>query len=116
MGPFAAAAIAEADPMKTGWACFRFAKIIYVMPFLMAYTHILLTGTPAQNIFAAIASATSAQCLFSIMSTGFFYVSMSLVECLLCSRSPPSSLLFRSPLTGMAPAMAIFIAVYFVTA
>ncbi|MGH7810569.1 MAG: TRAP transporter permease, partial [Candidatus Binatia bacterium] len=25
MGPFAAAAIAQADPMKTGWACFRFA-------------------------------------------------------------------------------------------
>ena len=50
MGPFAAAAIAQADPMKTGWACFSFAKIIYVMPVLFAYTHILLTGTPAQNI------------------------------------------------------------------
>ena len=34
LGPFAAAAIAEADPMKTGWSCFRFAKSIYLMPVL----------------------------------------------------------------------------------
>ena len=70
MGPFAAAAIAQADPMKTGWACFRFAKIIYVMPLLFAYTHILLTGTPAQNI-AAIASATLGIVLFSDHQHGF---------------------------------------------
>jgi len=36
MGPFAAAAIAGADPMKTGWSCFRFAKVVYVMPVLFA--------------------------------------------------------------------------------
>ncbi len=47
LGPFAAAAIAGADPMKTGWSCFRFAKSIYLMPVLFAYTHLLLTGTPS---------------------------------------------------------------------
>jgi TRAP-type uncharacterized transport system fused permease subunit len=73
MGPFAAAAIAQADPIKTGWACFRFAKIIYVMPLLFAYTQILLTGTPTENI-GAIASATLGTVLFSIMSTGCFYL------------------------------------------
>ena len=65
--------------MKTGWSCFRFAKIIYVMPVLFGYTHILLTGTPAQNL-GAIVSATVGTVLFSIMSTGFFYVRMRLVE------------------------------------
>ena len=68
LGPFAAAAIAEADPMKTGWACFRFAKVIYLMPVLFAYTHILLTGTPAQNLWA-ILSVTLGVILFSIVST-----------------------------------------------
>jgi TRAP transporter 4TM/12TM fusion protein len=82
MGPFAAAAIAQADPMKTGWACFRFAKIIYVMPLLFAYTHILLTGTDAQNI-AAIASATLGTILFSIVSTAYFYIKTNLLEWLL---------------------------------
>jgi TRAP-type uncharacterized transport system fused permease subunit len=49
---------------------------------LFAYTHILLTGTPAQNI-AAIASATLGIVLFSIVSTAYFYVKMTLVEWLL---------------------------------
>jgi TRAP-type uncharacterized transport system fused permease subunit len=82
LGPFAAAAIAQSDPMKTGWTCFRFAKIIYVMPLLFAYTHILLTGTTAENI-GAIASATLGTILFSIMSTGCFYIRTNLFEWLL---------------------------------
>lgn len=109
MGPFAAAAIAQADPMKTGWACFRFAKIIYVMPVLFAYTHILLTGTPAQNI-AAIASATLGTILFSIMSTGFFYVKMNLIEWLLLAAATVLAFI-PSLATGVA-AIAIFSAVF----
>ena len=79
LGPFAAAAIAEADPMKTGWACFRFAKVIYLMPVLFAYTHILLTGTPLQNLWA-IVSVTVGVLIFSIVSTGFFVTRMTLLE------------------------------------
>ncbi|MGH7810568.1 MAG: TRAP transporter permease, partial [Candidatus Binatia bacterium] len=52
------------------------------MPLLFAYTHILLTGTPAQNV-AAIASATLGIVLFSIVSTGYFYARTNLVEWLL---------------------------------
>jgi TRAP transporter 4TM/12TM fusion protein len=79
LGPFAAAAIAEADPMKTGWSCFRFAKIIYLMPVLFAYTHILLTGTAAQNLWA-ILSVSLGVVLFSIVSTAFFVVRMTPLE------------------------------------
>ena len=109
MGPFAAAAIAQADPMKTGWACFRFAKIIYVMPLLFAYTHILLTGTPAQNI-AAIASATLGTVLFSIMSTGFFYIRTNIIEWLLLAVATMLAFV-PSLMTGIG-AVIIFAAVY----
>jgi TRAP transporter 4TM/12TM fusion protein len=109
MGPFAAAAIAQADPMKTGWACFRFAKVIYVMPLLFAYTHILLTGTPAQNI-AAIASATLGIILFSIVSTGYFYARTNLVEWLLLAVATLLAFIPSFP-TGIA-AVIIFAAVY----
>lgn len=109
MGPFAAAAIAQADPMKTGWACFRFAKIIYVMPILFAYTNILLTGTPAENLWA-IASATLGTVLVSIVGTGFFLVRTTLIEWLLLAAA--AVLAFIPTLaTGMA-AIAIFTAVY----
>jgi TRAP transporter 4TM/12TM fusion protein len=110
IGPFAAAAIAEADPMKTGWSCFRFAKIIYVMPVLFGYTHILLTGTPAQNL-GAIVSATVGTVLFSIMSTGFFYVRMRLVEWFLLAAA--TVLAFIPAPATLAAAIAIFAVVYF---
>ena len=109
MGPFAAAAIAGADPMKTGWSCFRFAKVIYVMPVLFAYTHILLTGTPAQNI-AAIASGTLGIVLFSIVSTGYFYARTNLIEWLLLAAATVLAFI-PSATTGIA-AVALFAAVY----
>jgi len=110
LGPFAAAAIAGADPMRTGWACFRFAKIIYLMPVLFAYTHILLTGTPAQN-FWAIFSATLGIVLFSIVSTAFFVVRMTLVEFGLLALA--TVLAFIPWAITMAAAIAIFAVVYF---
>ena len=110
LGPFAAAAIAGADPMKTGWACFRFAKVIYVMPVLMAYTHILLTGTPTQNLLA-VTSATVGIVGFSILSTAFFLVRMTVLEFALLAVATVLAFI-PSPAT-MAAAIAIFTAVYF---
>lgn len=42
---YAGAAIAGADPWKTGWTSFKFAKLLYVMPILFAFSPaILLIG------------------------------------------------------------------------
>jgi TRAP-type uncharacterized transport system fused permease subunit len=44
---YAGAAIAGADPWKTGWTAFKFAKLLYVMPILFAFTpSILFEGKP----------------------------------------------------------------------
>ena len=44
---YAGAAIAGADPWKTGWTSFKFAKLLYVMPILFAFTPaILFEGKP----------------------------------------------------------------------
>lgn len=44
---YAGAAIAGADPWKTGWTAFKFAKLLYVMPLLFAFTpQILFEGKP----------------------------------------------------------------------
>jgi len=110
LGPFAAAAIAGADPMKTGWTCFRFAKIIYLMPVLMAYTHILFTGTPAQNILAVV-SATVGTVAFSIVSTAFFVIRMTIIDFVLLAFATILAFI-PSPLTIIA-AIAIFTTVFF---
>jgi TRAP-type uncharacterized transport system fused permease subunit len=109
MGPFAAAAIAGADPMKTGWSCFRFAKIIYVMPLLFAYSHILFTGTPAENLWAVF-SATLGTVLFSIVSTAYFYIKTTLLEWLVLAFA--TVLAFVPVLGTELAAVALFAAVY----
>jgi TRAP transporter 4TM/12TM fusion protein len=44
---YAGAAIARSDPWKTGWTAFKFAKLLYVMPLLFAFTPaILFEGKP----------------------------------------------------------------------
>ncbi len=44
---YAGAAIAGSDPWKTGWTAFKFAKLLYVMPVLFAFTpQILFEGKP----------------------------------------------------------------------
>ncbi len=47
LAAYAGAAIAKADPWKTGWTSFKFAKLLYVMPLLFAFTPaILFEGRP----------------------------------------------------------------------
>lgn len=71
LGAYAGAAIARADPWKTGWACFKFAKLLYIMPLLFAYTHILFTGTPFQNALSVV-TAVVGTFIFSIVTIGYF--------------------------------------------
>ncbi|MCZ6676448.1 MAG: TRAP transporter permease [Candidatus Poribacteria bacterium] len=71
LGAYAGAAIARADPWRTGWACFKFAKLLYVMPLLFAYTHILFDGTLLQNVLS-VGTAAVGTFIFSIVTMGYF--------------------------------------------
>ncbi len=110
LGPFAAAAIAGADPMRTGWACFRFAKIIYVMPVFFAYTHLLLDGTLWQNT-AAIISATLGTLLFSGVSAAYLVVRTTVVEWLALAAA--TALAFLPRPEAWAAALLLFAGVFF---
>jgi TRAP-type uncharacterized transport system fused permease subunit len=86
---YAGAAIAGSDPWKTGWTSFKFAKLLYVMPFLFAYTpEILLRNwdvTPAVPYpFASVAfaffSATAGTLAFSALTMGYLVRKTTLPE------------------------------------
>jgi len=49
---YAAAGIAGANPARTGLEALKFAKNLYAIPFLMAYTHLLLNGNLLQIILS----------------------------------------------------------------
>lgn len=78
---YAGAAIAKADPWKTGWTAFKFAKLLYVMPFLFAFSPaVLLIGESGQplkdlvltDVALAFFSATLGTIAFSAVS--MFYL------------------------------------------
>jgi len=51
---FVAAGVADASPFKTAIAGWRIAKGLYIIPFLMAYTHITLNGPLSKVLIAAL--------------------------------------------------------------
>lgn len=79
LGAYVAASIAVADPWKTGWSSFRFAKMLYIMPLLFAYTPILLTGT-AQGAIWAMITATVGTVAFAAWTVGWLHRATSLWE------------------------------------
>ena len=109
LGAYTAAAIAQADPWRTGWNSFRFAKMIYVMPVLFAYTHILMTGTWQENLWAAVSSVVGTVA-FSIMSTAYVLVRTSLVEWLVLAAA--TVLCFIPTLATDLAGIGLFILVY----
>jgi TRAP transporter 4TM/12TM fusion protein len=69
---FAAAGIANADPMRTGVAAMRFGWSAYIIPFLFVSSpSLLLAGTP-EAIVLAIVTAVMGVWLVSIGLAGYF--------------------------------------------
>ncbi|HEX2198694.1 MAG TPA: TRAP transporter fused permease subunit [Burkholderiales bacterium] len=69
---FAAAGIARADPMRTGWEACRFGWSAYVVPFLFVLSPTLLLIGPPDAVALAIVTATLGIWLVSIGMIGFF--------------------------------------------
>lgn len=86
LGAFVAAGIAQADPWKTGWMSFRFAKMLYVMPLLFAFTPILNFDDPAGAIWTMV-TATAGVLAFSAWTMGHLHRSSTRLEWLLLAAS-----------------------------
>lgn len=61
---YAGAAIAEADPMKTGFAAWTFALAGFLLPYMFVYNEsLLLIGTPLKIVVAVATSLVGIICL-----------------------------------------------------
>ncbi len=68
---FAAAGVAGAEPMKTGWSAVRFGWMAYVVPFLFVMSPTLLLIGEGGEIAMAIATAILGVWLVSIAVAGY---------------------------------------------
>jgi TRAP transporter 4TM/12TM fusion protein len=69
---YAAAGIARADPMRTGWEACRFGWSAFVVPFLFVLSPTLLLIGPADAVALAVVTAVLGIWLTSIAVIGFF--------------------------------------------
>jgi TRAP transporter 4TM/12TM fusion protein len=69
---FAAAGLARADPMRTGWEACRFGWSAYVVPFLFVLSPTLLLIGPADAVALAVVTAVLGIWLVSIAMIGYF--------------------------------------------
>jgi len=77
---YAGAAIAGSDPWKTGWTSFKFAKMLYLGPFLFAYSKgFLLTGTWHEIIMAYI-TITLGTIAFGSLTMGYLVCPTNIIE------------------------------------
>ncbi len=68
---FAASGIAKCDPNRAGFAAVRLASPLFIMPFLFAYTPLLLNG-PLLNVIETVISATIGIIAFAGMMQGYW--------------------------------------------
>lgn len=77
LAAFAAASIAKADPMKTGWASVKFGWVAFIIPFLFAYSPSLIMIGDAGEIAWAAATAALGVWLVSAALAGYFVARLS---------------------------------------
>ncbi len=79
MTAFAGAAIAGADYMRTGWESMWVAKALYIMPFFLAYSGILLWNRPVEMLFDFVAAFVAFALLPTVME-GYFLRRIKILE------------------------------------
>jgi TRAP transporter 4TM/12TM fusion protein len=77
---YAGAAIAGADPWKTGWTSFKFAKFLYVGPFLFAYSRGFLLDGSAMEIMMTFLTITLGTIAFGSLTMGYLSCGMNIFE------------------------------------
>ena len=106
LGAYVAASIATADPWKTGWTSFRFAKMLYVMPLLFAFTPILNFNDPAGAVWTMM-TATVGAVAFAAWTMGYLHRSTTKLEWALLAVAAlmcflPIDMRIADPLPGYA--------------
>jgi TRAP-type uncharacterized transport system fused permease subunit len=69
---FAGAALADANPMRTGYTCMRLGIIAYLVPFIFVYDPLLLFIGPVHLVALATVTATAGTISIGMGMAGYF--------------------------------------------
>jgi TRAP transporter 4TM/12TM fusion protein len=82
---YAGAAIAGSDPWKTGWTSFKFAKMLYIGPFLFAFSPGFLLGGPDHimpwyQVVSTMITIVLGTIAFGSLTMGYFLCPTNIIE------------------------------------
>ena len=80
LAAFAGAGIANADPMKTGFEAWKFAKGLYLIPLFMVFNPEIIVGGPIFVVIFNVITAFAALGAFAAALEGFMFTKMYLVS------------------------------------
>ncbi len=83
LAAFAAAGIANSDPMKTGFEAWKFAKGLYLIPLFMVFNPEIVVGGPVLVVAWNVITAFAALGAFAAALEGYMFTRMYLVSRLL---------------------------------
>jgi TRAP transporter 4TM/12TM fusion protein len=109
--PYVAAGIAEEDPMRVGFAAWRFGIITFIIPFLYVYEPgLLLIGTLPEILMATI-KAIIATVLIDCSIVGYMLSETRVTERVLCALGGIAMLYsgFTVPMIGLGLGLVAFI-------
>jgi TRAP-type uncharacterized transport system fused permease subunit len=76
LAAFAAAGIAGADPMKTGFIAWKFAKGLYLVPLFMVFNPEIILGGPVLVVAWNVLMAAAALGAFAAALEGYLFTHM----------------------------------------
>ena len=87
---YAGAAIAEADPWHTGWTAFKFAKMLYIGPFLFAFSPGFLLGGPGHfmpwyQVISTWFTIILGTIAFGSLTMGYLLCPTKIIEWIICA-------------------------------
>ncbi|WP_207782130.1 TRAP transporter permease [Phytoactinopolyspora limicola] len=100
---FAASGVAGSSPMRTGVAAWKFAKGLYLIPLLMAYSPLLLNGT-VPEVVVAVLSGLVGLLTFAVAIEGYWLQKTLLLE-RLAAAGATALLLVPTAITDVAGAV-----------
>ncbi|MEX2535261.1 MAG: TRAP transporter fused permease subunit [Trueperaceae bacterium] len=80
LAAYAGAGIAGADPMRTSFQAWKFAKGLYLIPLFMVYNPEIITGGPLPIVIWTVVTAIAALGAFAAALEGFIFTHMYLAS------------------------------------
>lgn len=106
LASFAAAGLAKADVMETGWHAFRLSLVLFLIAFAFAFDPLLLGQGPLPSVLAAFAGLLIGTGAWAIALTGYFNGLLSIPERIAYGAAAVANILFPTFSTAWIAALA----------